>query len=338
MTVLARTTPRPAAERPLVSVVVPAFNEADGIQAAIRTLLATLEPLECEPEIVVVDDGSRDATFARAAALSDAGLPVRVLRLSRNFGKEGALLAGLEAARGAAVITIDADLQHPPSLIPAMLAEWRNGARIVNGVKRDRGDEPWHAKLRAQVVNALITRLGGIDIRNASDFKLLDRTAVDVLVRSLPEHRRFYRGLADWIGFPQVDLPFDVAPRTAGASAWGLRSLVALTLTALVSFTSAPLRVVSVLGVLTLLLAIYVGGDALWSRLQGNAVSGFATIIITLLLIGSAIMISLGVIGEYIAKIYDEIKGRPAYILERVHGVEPAPKVQEPVEAVHERR
>jgi glycosyltransferase involved in cell wall biosynthesis len=132
-----------------------------------------------------------------------------VLRLSRNFGKEGAMLAGLEAARGAAVITIDADLQHPPSLIPAMLAEWRAGAKVVHGVKRDRGDEPWLSTLRARLVNALITRLGGIDLRNASDFKLLDRAVVEILTRRLPEHGRFYRGLANWIGFPQVELGLD---------------------------------------------------------------------------------------------------------------------------------
>ena len=305
--------------RPMISIVVPAFNEAAGIQSAIRTLLATLESTGCDAEIVVVDDGSRDATFDRAAEMSDAGLPVSVLRLSRNFGKEGALLAGLQHARGDAVITIDADLQHPPSLIPAMIEAWRKGARIVHGVKRDRGDEPWLTTLRAKVVNALVTRLGGIDIRNSSDFKLLDRTAVEVLSRGLPEHRRFYRGLADWIGFPQVTLEFDVAPRMSGASGWRLRSLIALTLTALVSFTSAPLRLVSLLGLLTLLLGLYVGADAFWSWLHGNAVSGFATMIITLLLIGSFIMISLGVIGEYIAKIYDEIKARPAFILERVH-------------------
>jgi glycosyltransferase involved in cell wall biosynthesis len=236
--------------------------------------------------------------------------------------QEGSLLAGLEAASGAAVITIDADLQHPPSLIPDMLAQWRLGARIVHGVKRNRGDEPWLSAARARLVNALVSRLGGIDIRNASDFKLLDRAALEVLTRRLPESRRFYRGLTNWIRFPQAVLEFDVAPRTTGASAWRIRSLVALTLTALVSFTSAPLRVVSVLGVLTLLLALGVGVDAIWSWLKGDAVSGFATIILTLLLIGSFIMISLGIIGEYIAKIYDEIKGRPAYILDRVHGVD----------------
>jgi len=309
----------PPSHRQLVSIVVPAFNEAEGIQSAVRTLAGVFDPLPYALEIIVVDDGSHDDTFGRAAAMADAGLPVRAIRLSRNFGKEGALLAGLQHALGDAAITIDADLQHPPSLIPKMLEAWQGGARVVHAVKRDRGDEPWLSTLRARIINGLLTRLGGVDVRNSSDYKLLDRAALDVLTRTLPERRRFYRGLAGWIGFEQATIEFDVAPRQHGQSGWRLRSLLALALTALVSFTSAPLRIVSVLGLLTFLLGLGVGGDALWSWATGRAVSGFVTIIITLLLIGSFIMISLGVIGEYIAKIYDEIKERPAYVIDRIY-------------------
>jgi len=302
-----------------VSLVVPAFNEAVGIQEAIMTLVRVFEVLPYEVEVVVVDDGSRDDTFLRAAAMADAGQPVRAIRLSRNFGKEAALLAGLERAVGDAVITIDADLQHPPDLIPEMIKAWQAGAKVVHGVKRDRGDEPWLSTIRASVVNTLLTRLGGVDVRNSSDFKLLDREAVDVLTKALPERRRFYRGLAGWIGYPQSTIEFDVAPRTHGQSGWRLRSLIALTLTALVSFTSAPLRIVSVLGVITFVFGLAVGAEAIWSWTHGRAVSGFTTTIMALLLIGSLIMISLGIIGEYIAKIYDEIKQRPAYIIDRLH-------------------
>lgn len=305
-------------DRKLLSVVVPAFNEAAGIQSAIHTLCGVLAQLDYDHEIVVVDDGSGDATSARAAALIDAGVPVRAIRLSRNFGKESALLAGLQYARGDAVITIDADLQHPPALIQDMVRAWEQGARIVHGVKRSRGDESWLSTARAFVVNWLITALGGIDVRNSSDFKLLDRAAVDILTRSIPERSRFYRGLADWVGFTQVTLAFDVANRAAGTSGWTLRSLIKLSITALLSFTSAPLRIVSVLGLVTFLLGLAVGYDAVASWLRGEAVSGFTTIIITLLLIGSFIMISLGVIGEYIAKIYDETKKRPVYIVDRI--------------------
>jgi polyisoprenyl-phosphate glycosyltransferase len=303
----------------LISVVVPAFNEAAGIQSAIRTLAGVMQPVGYRYEIVVVDDGSRDDTFSKAAELVETGLPVRAIRLSRNFGKEAALLAGLCNAHGEAVVTIDADLQHPPALIPDMIRAWEQGARIVHGVKRSRGDERWSSTARAYVVNKLITALGGIDVRNSSDFKLLDRAAVSVLTQSVPERSRFYRGLANWIGFTQVTLEFDVARREAGQSGWTLSSLISLSLTAMVSFTSAPLRIVSILGVLTFLLGVAVGTDAVISWIQGVAVSGFTTIIITLMLIGSFIMISLGVIGEYIAKIYDETKQRPAFIIDRIH-------------------
>ena len=313
----------------LLSVVVPAFNEEAGIQATARILVEVLGTVGYRYEIIIVDDGSRDRTFERAAQLTDSGMPIRAIRLSRNFGKEGALLAGLENARGDAVITIDADLQHPPSLIPEMVAAWERGARMVHGVKRRRGDETWWAGARAYVINNLITMLGGIDVQHSSDFKLLDRVAVNVLTQSLPERSRFYRGLAGWMGFPQATLEFDVAPRHHGKSGWSLRSLLALSLTAMVSFTSAPLRVVSVLGVLTFFVGVAVGTDAVWSRMHGNSVSGFATTIITLLLIGSFIMVSLGIIGEYIAKIYDEIKRRPPFIIDHryEHDSQQMPKV-----------
>ncbi len=302
----------------LLSIVVPAFNESAGIQAAIRTLSEVAGALPYRFEIVVVDDGSRDDTFKRAAEMVDAGFAVRAIRLSRNFGKEAGLLAGLQHARGDAVITIDADLQHPPSLIPDMVSAWEQGAKIVHGVKRDRGDEPWLATARAFVVNKLITAMGGINVQNSSDYKLLDRAVVDIISKCLPERSRFYRGLASWVGFKQVTLEFDVAARQSGASGWTLHSLIALSLTAMVSFTSAPLRIVSVLGVMTFLLGAAVGTDALLSWMRGDAVSGFTTIIFTLMFIGSFIMISLGVIGEYIAKIYDEIKHRPTFIVDEI--------------------
>jgi hypothetical protein len=177
--------------------------------------------------------------------------------------------------------------------------------------------------------NALITSLCGVDLRNASDYKLLDRRVVDVLIHSLHENRRFYRGLAEWIGFEQTDLAFDVEPRRSGESSWSTWSLMRLAVNALISFTSAPLRIVTVLGAATLLLGVTAGGDALWSWAHGRAVSGFATLLITLLLIGSSVMISLGVIGEYIAKIYDEIKRRPSYLLASTCG-QPANYVEAP--------
>lgn len=301
---------------PLLSIVVPAHNEAAGIEHSLGVLRTLLEGLDVLWEIVVVDDGSRDETFAVVRRLSQADPRIRGVRLSRNFGKEAALLAGLQASRGDAVVTIDADLQHPPALIPQMLAAWRQGARLVHAVKRRRDtDSPW-ARWRARWFNGLIKRLAGIDLDNASDYKLLDRTVVDILVRELRERSRFYRGLAEWVGYPAVRLEFDVEERQHGSSKWSLWALLELATTALISFTSAPLRIVTILGLFTLLFGALVATEALIGWFRGMAVSGFTTTIITLLIIGSVIMISLGVIGEYIAKIYDEIKARPIYLVQ----------------------
>ena len=298
-----------------ISIVIPAYCEALGIVNTIDAIGHALRDLEYDYEIIVVDDGSPDETYHRVRELAERDGHVRGVRLSRNFGKEAALLAGLRAACGDAVITIDADLQHPPALVPHMIREWERGAKVVNAVKRDRGDEHLLARWRAAVFNALLSRLGGVKIHNSSDFKLLDRQAVDVVCESLPEKMRFYRGLAEWIGFEQQNLLFDVDVRRSGASSWSVRSLAGLALTALVSFTSVPLRLVTLLGITAMLFGGIVGADALWSWMHNRAVSGFATIIMTLLLIGSFIMISLGIIGEYIAKIYDEVKRRPNYLI-----------------------
>lgn len=312
--------PSVAHKPPLLSVVVPAHNEAAGIEHTVDVLRTLLDTLGVLWEIIVVDDGSQDDTFARVRALGANDARVRGVRLSRNFGKEAALLAGLEASRGDAVVTLDADLQHPPALIPQMLAAWREGARIVHAVKRRRDTDSAWARWRARRFNALIKRLAGIDLDNASDYKLLDRTVVDILVRQLPERSRFYRGLAEWVGYPSVRLEFDVEERQHGSSKWSFWALLELATTALISFTSAPLRIVTILGVFTLLFGILVASEALIGWFRGMAVSGFTTTIITLLIIGSVIMISLGVIGEYIAKIYDEIKARPIYLVqERTH-------------------
>jgi glycosyltransferase involved in cell wall biosynthesis len=316
---------------PLVSVVMPAHNESAGIAHAIEVIGGVLDGCDVRWEIVVIDDGSRDGTFDRVREIAGRDPRIKGARFSRNFGKESALLAGLNFAAGDAVITIDADLQHPPSLIPQMIAHWRGGARVVDAVKRSRDTDGALTRLRARLFNAMLSRLGGLHLENASDFKLLDRVVVDAIARMLPERRRFYRGLAEWVGYQRVALPFDVAERDAGQGKWTLWKLIELALTALISFTSAPLRIVTVLGFCTLAFGFVVGAEALigWSR--GVAVSGFATTIATLLIIGSTIMISLGIIGEYIAKIYDEIKARPAYLLEGVVGIEAAipPQLQE---------
>jgi glycosyltransferase involved in cell wall biosynthesis len=305
-----------------LSVVVPAHNEAAGIAHAIGVIATTLSSCGMKWEIIIVDAGSRDDTFERVRDLSKKDARIKGLRFTRNFGKEAALLAGLRVARGEAAVTIDADLQHPAALIPKMIEEWRKGYMVVDATKRGRVTDGMLTRLRAELFNSLLSKLGGINLRHASDFKLLDRKVVDAIARELPERQRFYRGLADWVGYRHASIPFDVEARAEGKGKWSLWKLVQLAATAIVSFTSAPLQIVTVLGMLTLILGVVVGADALIAWFQGRAVSGFATTIITLLIVGSFIMISLGIIGEYIAKIYDEIKARPPYLVESAVGFE----------------
>lgn len=302
----------------LTSVVLPARNEAVGIAGAITKVAAVLDTCSSNWEIIVVDDGSNDGTFAVLQDVAKRDARIKGVRFSRNFGKESAILAGLRIARGQVAITMDADLQHPPELIPELIDRWRRGAMVVNAVKGSRQADSWITRLRAKCFNSVLSAFGGIDLKNASDFKLLDRRVIDAVVVDMPERERFYRGLTDWVGFSSDTVSFDVSTRVDGAGKWSFWRLIELALTAIVSFTSAPLRIVTLLGVATLIIGFFVGLDAFISWLRGNAVSGFATIIITLLLIGSFVMISLGIMGEYIAKIYEEVKRRPPYIIEAV--------------------
>jgi glycosyltransferase involved in cell wall biosynthesis len=295
----------------VISAVIPAYNESQGIAETIKQIAVCLDACESAWEIIVVDDGSRDPTYRQICRISEGDPRVKGITLSRNFGKEAAILAGLEHASGQAVIIIDADLQHPPRLIPEMIGKWRSGAQIVHTVKRNRTTDSAGKKAAAYCINQLISNLGGINVNNSSDFKLLDREIVDIIVRLLPERERFFRGLTSWLGFSEAYIYFDVADRQGDQSKWSFWALLELSITALTSFTCAPLRIITFLGIATLLLGFLVAGDAIWSLIIGQSVSGYATIVISVLLIGSFIMISLGIIGEYIAKIYEEVKARP---------------------------
>lgn len=303
-------------KKDLLSVVIPAHNEEGGLIIALKEIIGVVSDCDVQWEIIVIDDGSHDNTFKILRDFAENYPQIKGVRFSRNFGKESALLAGLNLATGNAVITMDSDLQHPPSIIPLMLAKWREGNRIVDGVKRSRENDGVITRFRAKIFNLILTKLGGVDLQDSSDFKLLDRLIVDTIVNQLPEKQRFYRGLTDWIGFKRDRVLFDVEDRLAGEGKWSTWGLVKLAVTATVSFTSAPLQIVTALGFITLITGFFITADALNSWFHGVAVSGFATIIITLLIIGSFIMISLGVLGVYIAKIYDEIKSRPQYIIE----------------------
>ena len=304
----------------LISVVLPVFNEVTGIKHSISVIENILQTLVSNYEIIVVDDGSTDNSYDVVKNLCEQNSSLKVLRFSRNFGKEAAILAGLENASGDIVFTMDADLQHPPEIMPMMMEKWVNGALVVNAMKRDRSSEGYIYSRLSRMYTIFLNKFANIDLRDNSDFKLLDRTVVDLLVNKLPERRRFYRGLASWIGFRQAEVFFDVDKRIAGKKKWSILGLTDLALTAIISFTSTPLRIVTFLGLFTLIFAILLTMETLFSWYRGQSVSGFPAISITLLLIGSFIMISLGIIGEYIAKIYDEIKKRPSYVIKSSYG------------------
>ncbi|MDD5033778.1 MAG: glycosyltransferase family 2 protein [Methylococcaceae bacterium] len=307
---------------PEISVIIPAYNEGESLDRAIPIIREILDTCVKDWEMLIIDDGSRDDTYPRVCHFATEDARIKGVSFSRNFGKEAALLAGMKHAKGRAAITIDADLQHPPAMIPELIAQWRRGAKIVHAVKRSRKKDSLGKRFSAYLANKIISRMGGINIRNSSDYKLLDREIVDILAYCLPERERFFRGLSSWIGFEEEYIYFDVSDRIGSESKWSFWGLMELSITAITSFTSLPLRIITFLGIVTLGLGFGVASDALWSWYQGEAVSGFATLIITLLLIGSFIMISLGIIGEYIAKIYEEIKARPPYLVKSTVGLD----------------
>ncbi|MEZ5847642.1 MAG: glycosyltransferase family 2 protein [Geminicoccaceae bacterium] len=302
----------------MLSVVLPAFNEEAGIVQAVRAIRAVLETCDIGYEILVVDDGSRDATWQELQRLAHSMRSLRAIRFSRNFGKEAAIRAGLEAASGDAAIVLDADLQHPPELIAEMLRLWRTGdVDVVNGVKVDRRRESGIDTVLTRGFYRLFSRLSGLAIDNGADLKLLDRAVIDAYCR-LPERQPFFRGLVTWLGFRQVDLHFDVAPRLAGASKWNGFSRLLLALTSIVSFSTLPLHIISLCGIGTSVFALFLGLQTLWVWAGGSAVEGFTTMILALAFIGGILMLGLGIIGQYLAQIYNEVKARPLYLVREV--------------------
>ena len=270
-------------------------------------------------EFVFVDDGSSDDTWKNLCAAAKANPCVRAVRLTRCFGKEAAIYAGLEAAAGDCSVVIDCDMQHPPEKIPEMWRLWREGYEIIEGVKRERGHESALHKFSAHMFYNMISNASGVDMSRSSDFKLLDRKAVLVLL-NMPERNTFFRALSAWVGFRSTQVEFEVQPRTAGETKWKPMKLFSYAVSNITSFTSAPLYMVIFLGVIMLIAAIVLGIEALHSYITGIAFEGFTTVILLLLFIGSILMISLGIIGYYISKIYEEVKRRPRYVVEETLG------------------
>ncbi|MDP4028810.1 MAG: glycosyltransferase family 2 protein [Gallionella sp.] len=307
-----------------ISLVIPAHNEGEAIYANLATILAAVPEAGADLafEAIVIDDGSTDDTAAEVLRFSAHDPRVSLVAFTRNFGKEASILAGLDHAGGEAVIVMDADLQHPPALIAQMVALWRQGFAVVEAVKQDRGAESAGSRLFAWLFYALFRRSSGFDLATRSDFKLLDRSVVEAY-RALPENRRFFRGLIAWLGHPLAQIPFSVPPRQGGKSRWGTFKLLRYAIDNLTAFSAIPLHIVSWLGAAMLLLGMVIGTASLVQKWRGEALDGFTTVILLIVIASGVLMVSLGVIGHYLACIYDELKHRPAYILKPQRRDEP---------------
>ncbi len=300
---------------PAVSVVLPIFNEEEIVARSIAEVVAEMQRAEVSFELVCVDDGSSDRSGAILESLAARDRRIVPVRLSRNFGKESALSAGLETARGSAVLLMDADLQHPPDVIPQMLKLWRDGYDVVNAVKELRGDENSLYKLMSGIFYLLIGRAVAHDLRGSSDFKLLDRQVVDAL-RKCPERARFFRGLVAWVGFRVAQVPFEVQERRGGRTKWTPLQLVAYSVRNLIAFSSTPLRTVAWVGFLTVGAGALLGIKTLHTYFFSDvAVSGYTTVILLMLILCGFILISLGIVAFYLAMLYEEQKARPLFVI-----------------------
>ncbi len=303
----------------MLSVVVPAYNETGAVGPAVQAIGKVLRDGGIPYELVFVDDGSTDGTWEEITKAAEQDPAVRGVSFSRNFGKEAAIFAGMEAAVGDCCAVMDCDLQHPPEKLPEMYGLWQQGWEVVNGVKADRGRESGFHGFAAKSFYRIMSKAVRIDMSRASDFKLMDRRVVDTLL-ALSERRRFFRALSAWVGFRATEVEFNVAERTVGSTHWPMVSLFRYAVSNIASYSSAPMQFVTVLGVLMLLLSIALGVQTLVNWAWGKAADGFTTVIILVLLIGSILMISLGIIGYYIAQIFIEVKGRPRYLVSRICG------------------
>ena len=300
----------------MLSIVIPAYNEEKMILKTTDVVSGIMEREKIPFELVFVNDGSKDRTWEMIEKAAEKNSHVTGIRFSRNFGKESAIFAGLANAEGDCIAVMDCDLQHPPETLVEMYRLWEQGYEVIEGVKRSRGKESILHRASAGMFYKIMSKAVQIDMSRASDFKLMDRKAVEALL-SMPERNAFFRALSSWVGYRTTSVEFDVQERTEGESKWSTWSLIKYAVRNIVGFSSAPLQMITVAGVLTLLLAVVLGIQSLVKYFCGHALEGVTTVILLLLIIGSLIMLSLGVIGIYIAKIYEEVKGRPRYFIAR---------------------
>lgn len=300
-----------------LSVVIPAYNEELMVAKTCRVLQEIFKEAGILYELVLVNDGSRDGTWEQIQKAAAQDPNITGVQFSRNFGKESAIFAGLAQAGGDVIAVMDCDLQHPPQTLLEMYRLWEEGYEVIEGVKKSRGKESRLHKNSASLFYRIMTSAVKIDMQNASDFKMMDRRVVESIL-SMPERNMFFRATSSWVGFRTAHVEFEVQEREAGESKWSTWSLIKYAFTNIVAFSTLPLQFVTVAGMISffcsLLLIIY----SLVQYFRGNAVEGYTTLVMVLLLIGSAIMISLGVIGYYLARIYDEVRRRPRYIVARI--------------------
>ncbi|MGN0595709.1 MAG: glycosyltransferase family 2 protein [Ruminiclostridium sp.] len=298
----------------MLSIIIPAFNEEENIENTAEVISSLMEENGIDCEIIFVDDGSKDRTWELIDGLTRTNPSVRGLKFSRNFGKEGAIFAGLKACLGDCAVVIDCDLQHPPKVMLEMYNLWKQGYEVVEAVKADRGKEGLLYKLFAKSFYRMMKNSANINLDRASDYKLMDRKVIDAL-NEMPERLTFFRALSSWVGFKTTQVEFVVAPRNAGKTKWNFKKLFKFALNNITSFTTLPMQIITVTGIICIIGAIILAVQTLVNFFCGNAADGFTTVILLQLIIGSVLMIGLGIIGYYISKIYEEIKFRPRYIV-----------------------
>ena len=298
----------------MISVVIPVFNEENGIKHNVNEIIKYLPD---DYEMVLVDDGSKDDSWKEISTLVEGNKRIIGVRFIRNFGKEAAVMAGVSNAKGDAVIVMDSDLQHPPEYIPKLIEKWKDGYKIVETVKKSRGKESLLYKISTGLFYNILKKMSGLDMANSSDYKLLDRAVVDK-IKEFKEGQLFFRGLVDWVGFDKYVLEIDIKEREIGKSKFKLKSLFKLAINAITSFSSSLLYITAFLGGIFFVSAVILAIQTLYNKIVGVSATGFTTVILLQLIIGSLIMFCLAIIGIYVGKIYEEVKRRPQYIISEV--------------------
>jgi dolichol-phosphate mannosyltransferase len=309
---------------PKYSLIIPIYNEEETISELYRRVSAVMDNLDDSVELILVNDGSRDRSLKLIRELHEIDPRVCYIGFARNFGHQAAVTAGLNFARGEVIVVLDADLQDPPELIPEMIDRWREGYQVVYARRTKRKQESWFKKSTAYIFYRLLKRLADVDIpADTGDFCLMDRRVVDIL-NAMPERNRYIRGLRAWIGFQQTAVMFERDPRYAGEVKYTFKKSLALAISSLVSFSKVPLRFSTYLGLFSALVAVLMAFLVLYWRLvqPHSPVTGLATILIAVFFLGSVQLISIGILGEYIGRIYEEVKGRPAYTIAEIAGLE----------------